>query len=198
MIEDQKIENTLPRGRRISALQGTNIKGLYSAINKIINNAKDELNDAWYSYFASTGSYFLEKQKDELGLPNEILEGSREDIYLMKHLRGNTNWHFQAMANLNDVDISFEYFETDSGAPLPADLAFNLIGNGEFQLKIIFWNQEEGEELPAKIPFLLGTNPTCLKLQKLYNEFKPAPNELIFEFQNGIPPLERIKLDFKK
>ena len=129
---------------------------------------------------------------------NEILEGSREDIYLMKHLRGNTNWHFQAMANLNDVDISFEYFETDSGAPLPADLAFNLIGNGEFQLKIIFWNQEEGEELPAKIPFLLGTNPTCLKLQKLYNEFKPAPNELIFEFQNGIPPLERIKLDFKK
>lgn len=148
----------------------------------------DTLNDTLKGLFPCRSTYMLDRFKGDYGIPNGIFYQTDEkehqaDIVVMKHLmRGNTLWHFKAIANMYGIDANVytgeEWFDSDT---LPAKLPFKLASGDRVNTIVVMLFGETEGKLPYKLPFTLNReNRKYKKLREIYEEIKPAHTKVVF------------------
>jgi len=109
---------------------------------------------------------------------------NRTDVFVLKYLmKGNTEWHFSAIANIYGVDVLIDngrdYFQ-ESRLPnrIPHKL-YSGIDNVTNVLVIVFLTGDF-DKLPHKLPHKLGSGRKLEKIKRIYGIIKEAQCKILY------------------
>ena len=146
-------------------------------------------------------AYNVKPWKSDYSIPNEVFyvtddEEHRRDVYVMKYLmKGNTPWHFKAIANIYDIDVEIfagrDYYKQD-GFPYKFPIKFRRRMTENNILVIVFKYTPLGG-FPYKFPIRFMRNRQLEKLKKIYEIIKSSEVKIIYE-QDDTIQYERINL----
>ena len=192
----------LPRGRanKQAYNKDTNYSRLLDWFASMFFDLTQKYIQTFKQMFICT-AYDIDSYKRDYSMPNETFystdnEEHRKDIYVMKYLmKGNTDWHFQAIANIYDIDVKVyagrDYFRQD-GFPYKFPLKFGKRMTDDSVLVIIFkYDKKNG--FPYKFPIRFTSNRKIDKIKKIYKIIKSSEVKIIY-LQDDTITNERINL----
>lgn len=189
--QDKILLKYLPKGKvyKQAHITGTNFNKIIKWIASGFTWLADEYNQTFKGMYICESSYLIDGFKRDYNIPNETfynaeVEEHRRDIFALRYLmKGNTEWHFRAIANLYDFDVDVvsgkEYFKQYR---IPNKIPHKLYGgieNINHILVIIFYN-EDISPMPHKIPHKLGSGLKIAKVKKIYDIIKQSQIKIMY------------------
>ena len=180
----------LPIGRayKQAFVEGSNFNNLIKWISFSFQALVDKYNRTFKGLYVCESDYLIERWKADYSIPNGFFYLSEEenkiDIFVLRYLmRGNTKWHFQAIANIYNVDVIItnakDYF---SGSRLPNRIPHRLHSRVENvnNVLIVSFLEVEYDQLPHSIPHKLGSGRKLDKIKKIYQIIKQAQCKILY------------------
>lgn len=189
--QEEILLNYLPTGRiyKKAHIRDTNFNKIIQWLAKSFNWLVMRYNATIRGIFICESGYFVKEFMRDYNVPNEIFYSEDNythirDILVMKYLmKGNTKWHFQAIANIYDIDVKIvggaEYYNIYDGSK-------------DSELVVIFDNLTFDEE-PNQAELLEKYSKKIEKIKKIYDIIKQSHIEII-EVISSIDFSERIKM----
>lgn len=175
------------------------IKWLASEFTWLIDN----FNKVFKGMYVCESGYLIENFKKDYNIPNEVFYNAdekehRKDIFTLRYLmRGNTEWHFRAIANIYGYDVDImsgkEYFKKYRIANKIPHKIYGGIKNTNHILVVVFYN-EEINAMQHKIPHKLGSGLKIEKIKKIYDIIKQSQIKIMYMKPTASLKKERIKL----
>lgn len=181
----------MPKGKvyRQSKIKGSNFNKLILWLSSSFLWLVMMYNKTFKGFFLCKSTYLIENFKKDYNIPNEVFYNAdiaehRKDVFALKYLmKGNTEWHFRAVANMYGYDIDIasgkEYF---IGHRIPNKIPHKLysgITNVNNVLVIMFYSAER-ETIPNKIPHKLGSGIKISKIKKIFDIMKQAQIKIMY------------------
>ena len=99
----------LPTGKayKQAFVEGSNFNKIIKWISFNFQWLVDRYNRTFKALYVCEGDYLVEKWKTDYNIPNNVFylseKENRTDVFVLRYLmKGNTKWHFQAIANIYD------------------------------------------------------------------------------------------------
>lgn len=181
----------MPKGKVYKQLK---IKG--SNFNKLIKWLSSSFlwlvkmyNKTFKGMYICKSTYLIENFKKDYNIPNEVfystdIDEHRRDIFVLKYLmKGNTEWHFRAVANIYGYDVDVisgkEYFRQYRIPNKIPHKLYSGVENINDVLVIIFYNDEKNI-MPYKIPHKLGSGSKVAKIKKIFDIMKQSQVKIVY------------------
>ncbi len=172
----------LPTGKAYTQAyaEGSNFNKLMEWLASFFDNFIIYINKLLTARFLCLSNFFVKESMADHLLPNDIFylsdpQHNNIDLFVMQYLmKGNTEWHFQAIANIYDFDVLFgrEHGEYDPDYNPPVDRKdYNV-------LYVTFYPPAQaGFEYDFDFPFgdAIGT-----KIKQIYEIIKEAQVKIIY------------------
>ncbi len=107
--------------------EGTNFFNLVKFIAQANTETIEKLNKNFKSNFICLSNDSIKQLKKDYNIPNNVFyltddEINRVDVFVLKHLmKGNTEWHYRAIANIYGLDILLGWEYGDRPTNIPAE-----------------------------------------------------------------------------
>lgn len=180
----------LPIGRsyKQAFVEGSNFNKIIKWVSFSFQWLVDRYNKTFKGLYVCESDYLEEKWKTDYNIPNEVFylspDENRTDVFVLKYLmKGNTKWHFQAIANIYDVDVIIttaeDYFKPSW---LPNEIPHKLYSSADnnHNVMVISFLAPEHDSLPHQIPHKLGSGLKIDKIKKVYNIIKEAQCKILY------------------
>lgn len=180
----------LPTGRsyKQAFVEGSNFNKIIKWISFNFQWLVDRYNRTFKGLYVCESDYLEEKWKIDYNIPNEVFylsqDENRTDVFVLRYLmKGNTKWHFQAIANIYGVDVIItngkDYFERSR---LPNRIPHKLYAGVDNVTNVMVVNflASEYNSLPHQIPHKLGSGRKLEKIKKVYGIIKEAQCKILY------------------
>lgn len=180
----------LPSGRayKQAFVDGSNFNKIIKWISFTFQNLVEKYNKVFKGLYVCESDYLLANWKTDYNIPNSTFYLSKEenkaDIFVLRYLmKGNTKWHFQAIANIYGVDVVItsgaDYFRR---CRLPNNIPHKLCGNTENVANVLVVNFLDTvySLLPHAVPHQLGNGRKIGKIKKIYHDIKEAQCKILY------------------
>ena len=189
--QERKFLNYLPQGKayRQAWQESSNFYRFCAWIASAFRWLVDAYNQTFQGIYLVKSSYMMGAWKADYSIPNEVFylsdEENRTDVFVIKYLmKGNTAWHFQAIANAYGVDILIytgEEFYKDTQLPLQIPHAIQDPGQDTKNVLVICFLNEEEDVLPHPIPYYFGGSRKIAKIKAIFAIIKQAQCKINYE-----------------
>lgn len=186
--QEQKLLNYMPKGKAYaqSKVKDSNFNNFILWISASFKSLVDKYNQSFKGLYLCVSDYLIENWRLDYSIPNDIFYFSesenRTDLFVLKYLmRGNTEWHFKAIASAYGIKVLVE-----NGVDYYQDpLKTNIL--------VITLEDQDFDRLPHSVPHFLRVGKGVGKIQKIYEIIKEAHCKIIYEY-NPITEVEEIDL----
>ena len=169
--------NYLPEGAayKQAAVQGSNFNNLVKTLAGSFQWLAIRFNSTFRGLFVTESDVLVDQWKKDYNVPNTIFKTSkanRVDVFTLKYLmRGNTEWHFRAIANIYLIDVIIEAGSKDN--PPEAGKTIDYM--------TVKYIPDNRFNLPYDIPHHLRFSEPIEKLKQIYAIIKPSNLKIIYE-----------------
>lgn len=180
----------LPVGKsyRQAFVEGSNFNNLIKWISFNFQRLVDKYNRTFKGLYVCESDYLVERWKADYNIPSNVFYLSKDenkiDVFVLRYLmRGNTKWHFQAIANIYGVDVVItnarDFFKNSR---LPNGIPHKLYAGVEDMNNVLVVNflTTEYDTLPHSIPHKLGGGMKLEKIKKIYQVIKQAQCKILY------------------
>lgn len=192
----------LPKGRanKQAHNSGTNYSNLLDWFSRMFFDLTKKYIKTFKQMFICE-AYDIDAYKRDYSIPNETFyatdnEEHRRDIYVMKYLmKGNTHWHFQAIANIYNIDVEIfagRDFYNQDGFKYKFPLKFKSRMTDDNVIVVVFKYDKNGG-FKYKFPLKFVNDRKLEKLKKIYQVIKSSETKIFYEQDDTITN-ERINL----
>lgn len=190
--QDEILLKYLPKGKvyKQAHIKGSNFNKIIKWIASGFTWLVDKYNQTFKGLYICESGYLIEGFKKDYGIPNSVFYNAdeiehRKDIFALKYLmKGNTEWHFRAIANLYGYDVDVysgkSYFKQHR---IPNKIPHKLYGDIENInniIVIVFYNKEF-LPLPHTIPHRLGSGLKISKVKKIFDIMKQSQIKIMYK-----------------
>lgn len=179
--QEKKLLGYMPSGKAYSQskLKGSNFNNFMIWISVSFKNLVDKYNQSFRGLFLCESDYLIEDFRLDYSIPSGVFYFSesenRTDLFVLKYLmRGNTEWHFKAIASAYGIKVLVENGVDYYQDPLKTNI-----------LVIVFETQDI-DRLPHDVPHFLGSSKELAKIQKIFEIIKEAHCKIMYEYNPSI------------
>lgn len=169
--------NYLPKGAayKQASVQGSNFNNLVKTLAGSFQWLAIRFNSTFRGLFVTESNVLIDHWKKDYNVPNTIFKTSktnRIDVFTLKYLmRGNTDWHFRAIANIYLIDVIIEAGSKDH--PPEAGKTVDYM--------TVKYISKDKFNLPYRVPHHLRFDEGLIKLKQIYEIIKPSNIQIIYE-----------------
>lgn len=202
--QDEILLKYLPKGRifKQAHIDGTDFNKIIKWLGSGFAWLIEIYNETFKGIFICKSDFLLENYKKDYSIPNEIFyettsDEHRKDIFVLKHLmKGNTEWHFKAIANIYgyDVDIiaGVPYLEGKRFVySFPVKIGVSVL-NPKNILVIVFKRREAGAFVYS-FPLAFRGDLQIAKIKKIYDIIRQSQINIIYK-EDDVISSERVDL----
>ena len=188
--QEKIFQQYLPTGKayKQASVEGSNFNKIIKWISFNFQWLVDRYNRVFKALYVCEGNYLVEKWKTDYNIPNSVFylseEENRTDVFVLRYLmKGNTSWHFQAIANIYGVDVNItsakDFFQKSR---LPSKIPHKLYGDIKNVTNVMSVNffATGYDPLPHPIPHKLGIGKKLEKIKKIYQIIKEAQCNILY------------------
>lgn len=179
--QESKLLGYMPKGKAYnqSKVKGSNFNNFIIWISVSFKNLVDKYNQSFKGLFLCESDYLVEDFRLDYNIPNSVFYFSdlenRTDLFVLKYLmRGNTQWHFRAIASAYGMKVLIEDGVDHYQDPLKTNIL------------VITFESENFDRLPHSVPHILGGGKELNKIQKIYEIIKEAHCKIVYEYNPSI------------
>lgn len=179
--QEQKFLNYMPKGKAYtqSKVKGSNFNNFILWISASFKSLVDKYNQSFKGLYLCVSDYLIESWRLDYSIPNSVFYFSetenRTDVFILKYLmRGNTEWHFKAIATAYGMKVLVE-----NGVDFYQDPA-------KTNILVITLESQDFDRLPHSVPHVLRSGRELIKIQTIYEIIKEAHCKIIYEYNPNI------------
>ena len=181
----------MPKGKVYKQLKikGSNFNKLMIWLSSSFLWLVEMYNITFKGVYICKSTFLLDNFKKDYNIPNEVfyntdIDEHRKDIFALRYLmKGNTEWHFRAVANMYGYDVDVisgkEYFRKYRIPNAIPQKLYSGIENVNNVLVIIFYSDEKAT-MPDKIPHKLGSGLKIAKIKKIFDIMKQSQVKIMY------------------
>lgn len=184
----------LPSGKAYTQAfaEASNFHKLMKWIASLFDDFIAYINGLFRARFFCESNLFVDRGMKDYLIPNDIFYRSSNpnennvDLFVLKYLmKGNTEWHFQAIANIYGFDVAFGKGsgKYPPGYDPPAD-------REDHNVFYVTFFKETTKGFAYDFPFAFG-DPIGNKIKKIYDIIKEAQINIVY-----LLPKYRIEIDY--
>lgn len=179
--QEQKLLGYFPKGKAYSQsrIKGSNFNNFILWISTNFKTLVDKYNQSFQGIFLCVSGFLVESYRLDYNIPNSLFYFSelenRTDVFVLQYLmRGNTKWHFQAIASAYGIDV------------LIKDGVDHYQDPTKTNILVVIFKSQDFDRLPHSVPHILGGGKELNKIQKIYEIIKEAHCKILYEYNPNI------------